>query len=94
MLIDDRGWYLCWLVVDTGHISDVLLDVSVWQVRCLSVKTANWWPSALVLIPTGLIQSIDWQSQIVNLRIDQAFGQQARSASRRALSMGHLLKPC
>ena len=44
----------------------------MWQFRCLSVKTANWWPSALVLIPTGLIQSIDWQSQIVNLRIDQA----------------------
>jgi uncharacterized protein YrrD len=66
------GYKLAAIDGGIGHVSDFLIDDRTWKIQCLSLNTGDWWPSAVVLIPTGVIQSIDWEAELVHAKIDQA----------------------
>ncbi|BFU90605.1 MAG: hypothetical protein NTAFB01_17920 [Nitrospira sp.] len=48
-----------------GHIEDLVIDHEDWIVRYAEVDTRNWLPGKKVLVPTGRIKQIDWQSRSV-----------------------------
>jgi hypothetical protein len=43
-----------------GHVDDFYLDDRRWIARFLAVKTTSWFPQRTALIPTGMIEGIDW----------------------------------
>ena len=54
---------------EIGHIEDLVIDQEDWIVRYAEVDTRNWLPGKKVLVPTGRIQQIDWQSQSVAMSL-------------------------
>jgi hypothetical protein len=54
-----------------GHVEDFLLGDVDWSIRYLVVDTKNWWPGKRVLISPRSASDIDWQHQLVNLKVDR-----------------------
>ena len=52
-----------------GHLEDLVVDDEDWVVRYAEVDTRNWLPGKKVLVQTGRIQRIDWQSQSVTMAL-------------------------
>jgi hypothetical protein len=57
---------------DIGHISDFLINDDDWNIRLMVVDTGTWWPGTRVLIPVKTIKSVDWQTSVMLLSVDQA----------------------
>ena len=54
---------------EIGHLEDLVVDDEDWVVRYAEVDTRNWLPGKKVLVQTGRIQRIDWQSQSVTMAL-------------------------
>ena len=54
---------------EIGHIEDLVIDDEDWIVRYVEVDTRNWLPGKKVLVQTGRIKQIDWQSQSVTMSL-------------------------
>lgn len=54
---------------EIGHIEDLVVDDEDWIVRYVEVDTRNWLPGKKVLVQTGRIKQIDWQSQSVTMSL-------------------------
>ncbi len=50
---------------EIGHIEDLVVDDEDWIVRYAEIDTRNWLPGKKVLVQTGRIERIDWQSRSV-----------------------------
>lgn len=46
-----------------GHIADFLIDPRSWQIALVVVDTHNWLPDRLVLVPPGVVDSVDWSAR-------------------------------
>jgi hypothetical protein len=54
---------------DIGHAEDFLIDAALWQVRYMTVHTANWWPGEKVLISPRSVDWIDVARGIIQLDV-------------------------
>ena len=54
---------------DIGHAEDFLIDTASWQVRYMTVHTANWWPGEKVLISPRSVDWIDVARGIIQLDV-------------------------
>jgi len=54
---------------DIGHAEDFLVDTASWQVRYMTVHTANWWPGEKVLISPRSVDWIDVARGIIQLDV-------------------------
>ena len=54
---------------EIGHIEDLVIDDEDWIVRYVEVDTRNWRPGKKVLVQTGRLKQIDWQSQSVTMSL-------------------------
>ena len=53
-----------------GHVQDFVFDDASWTIRYLVIDTRNWWPGGKkVLIATHWIESIDWASRTVHVKL-------------------------
>ncbi|MEO6624113.1 MAG: PRC-barrel domain-containing protein [Burkholderiaceae bacterium] len=53
-----------------GHVKDFIVDDLSWAIRYLVVDTRNWWPGGRkVLIATHWIDSIDWATSTVSVKL-------------------------
>ena len=53
-----------------GHVQDFVFDDESWTIRYLVIDTRNWWPGGKkVLIATHWIESIDWATSTVHVKL-------------------------
>ena len=53
-----------------GHVQDFVFDDESWEIRYLVVDTRNWWPGGRkVLVAKHWIDSVDWASQTVSVKL-------------------------
>jgi hypothetical protein len=57
---------------ELGRIKDFFFDDESWVVRYAVVDTGTWLPGRKVLITPGIIEVIDWQSEIVHCLLTKA----------------------
>lgn len=55
---------------EIGHVEDMLVDEN-WAIRYLVVNTRNWWLGHSVLIAPQWIESIEWASATVSVRLSR-----------------------
>lgn len=65
---DLRGYAIAAQDGEIGHVDDVLLEDSTWEIRHFMVDTRNWLPGRKVLITPGSIRSLDWATS--DVRVD------------------------
>lgn len=63
-----------------GHVEDLRVDDRNWAVCDLVVDTRDWLPGKRVLIPPSAVQSIDWSTREVRLRMNRGDVARARPA--------------
>lgn len=56
---------------DIGHIADFLIEDGDWSLHYLVVGTRDWWPGKKVLISPRSIESTDWATRTMNLKVDR-----------------------
>lgn len=56
---------------ELGNIKDVYFDDHRWAVRYLVVETGDWLKGRKVLISPIAVESIDWNQQVVHVRLTQ-----------------------
>jgi hypothetical protein len=63
-----------------GQVDDFELDGESWAITGIIVDTKKWWPGGLVRIAPGDVESIDWHTRKMHLRLsrDEAKAAQAR----------------
>lgn len=54
-----------------GHIQDFIIDDATWTIRYLIVDTQNWLPGKKVLISPLWIESVNWDSSKVVVKINR-----------------------
>lgn len=64
-----RGYHIHASDGELGHVSDFLIDEETWQIRYLVLDTRNWWPGKHVLIAPKWIDSINWESASVSVKV-------------------------
>lgn len=55
-----------------GHIENVLIDDTSWDVRYLIVDTRNWWMGQHVLISPYAVEGISWADHRISLTVTRA----------------------
>ncbi len=57
---------------DVGHVEDLLIDDTTWEIRFIVVDTRNWWPGKKVVLSPQSIANISWPEShvVVNLTRD------------------------
>jgi sporulation protein YlmC with PRC-barrel domain len=55
-----------------GHVEDIRVDDRNWSVSDLVVDTRDWLPGKKVLVPSSVIEDIDWKMREVRLRVRRA----------------------
>lgn len=63
-----------------GHVEDIRLDDRNWAVSDLVVDTRDWLPGKKVLVPPSAVDSIDWNTREVRLRMSRADVDRSRAA--------------
>lgn len=54
---------------DVGHITDLFVDASTWQVRYLVVETGHWLPDRQVLLPPAVLTGQNWGSETASVAL-------------------------
>jgi uncharacterized protein YrrD len=54
---------------EIGHVDDFLVDDKSWAIAGMVVDTTNWLPGGQVVIPAEAIESVDWASRHVSVRM-------------------------
>jgi uncharacterized protein YrrD len=62
-----------------GHVEDLVFDDQDWMVRYVEVDTRNWLPGKKVLVPTGRVMQIDWDTRSVSMSLPRHAIQSAPS---------------
>jgi uncharacterized protein YrrD len=57
---------------DIGHLTDLVIDDSTWQIQYLVVNTGNWLFQRKVLIPCTSLENIRWADRKVHLSLLRA----------------------
>jgi hypothetical protein len=52
-----------------GHVEDFLVDLDNWAIADMVIDTRNWLPGKKVRIAPGEIESVDWASKEVRVRL-------------------------
>jgi hypothetical protein len=52
-----------------GHIENLLIDDSSWDIRYLVVDTRNWWPGEHVLVSPYAVREISWSEHRIELNV-------------------------
>ena len=55
-----------------GHVENVLIDDTGWDVRYLIVDTGNWWMGKHVLISPYAVVNISWADRRMSLSVTNA----------------------
>lgn len=56
---------------EIGRVEDFLIDDADWGINYIKANTGNWWSSHEVLLTPRLVESLDWASQRINLRVNR-----------------------
>ena len=56
---------------DIGHLKDLIVDDSTWQIQYLVVNAGNWLFQRMVLIPWIALESISWADRSVRVSISR-----------------------
>jgi hypothetical protein len=54
-----------------GHLSDVMIDDSNWEIHYFIVDTRNWWPGRDVLMSPHAVRSIEWSTREIHLDVSR-----------------------
>jgi hypothetical protein len=52
-----------------GHVEDLLVDIDDWAITDIVVDTRNWLPGRKVRVSPGAIESVDWATRQVRVRL-------------------------
>jgi hypothetical protein len=55
-----------------GHVEDLLLDESTWEIRFVVVDTRNWWPGKRVIIAPEWADHVGWDDGKVYVHLTRA----------------------
>ncbi len=66
-----KGYHIKAIDDELGHVVDMLINRERAEVTHFVVDTVNWWPSKHVLIETGSIKDIDWETQKFTTSLDR-----------------------
>jgi hypothetical protein len=72
-----KGYYVHAVDGDIGHVENVLVDDSNWEVRYFVIATRNWWPGKIVQLSPYAVKDIDWFGEHINMNVTR---DQVRSA--------------
>jgi hypothetical protein len=72
-----KGYYVHALDGDIGHVENVLVDDTNWEIRYLIIATRNWWPGKVVQLAPYAVKDIDWFGEHINMNVSR---DQVRSA--------------
>jgi hypothetical protein len=64
-----QGYYIQAKDGEIGHLDDFVVEDTTWGLRYLVVDTRNWLPGKKVLISHKWVNSIDWNTQIVEVEM-------------------------
>ena len=62
-----EGYHIAASDGDIGHLKDVIVDDSTWQIQYLVVNTGNWLFQRKVLIPCISLETIRWADRRVHV---------------------------
>ena len=65
------GYYIRATDGDIGHVEDLLIDDTAWDVRYIIIDTRNWWAGEKVLISPHSASQIDWQEKLISLDVSR-----------------------
>jgi sporulation protein YlmC with PRC-barrel domain len=57
---------------DIGHVDDLLLDETTWEIRFVVIDTGNWFSGKKVLAPIAWIERVDWPQSSIHVQATQA----------------------
>ncbi len=64
-----RGYHIRAGDGEIGHIENLLIDSSAWNVRYLIVDTRNWWPGKHVLLSPSAVSEVSWSQHEMCLNV-------------------------
>jgi sporulation protein YlmC with PRC-barrel domain len=70
-LAEVDGYYIHATDGDLGHVENLLMEDSTWDIRYLIVDTRNWWPGQKVLVSPFAVLDIDWPERKIDLNISR-----------------------
>jgi hypothetical protein len=76
---DLSGYHIVAADGEIGHVVDFLIDDETWIVRYIVMDTRNWLPGKHVLVIPSLVESMDWESRKVRVRVSREAIRQAPS---------------
>lgn len=68
-LVEVHGYHIDAIDGEIGHLSDVMVDDSVWSITYLVIATRNWWPGQHVLVSPGAVTEIRWADRRIAVDI-------------------------
>lgn len=66
-----KGYKLNGVDGDVGSVKEFFFDDKFWTIRYLVANTGNWFTNKQVLISPYLIQSVDYESELVNVNLSK-----------------------
>jgi hypothetical protein len=66
-----KGYKLNGIDGEVGSVSEFFFDEKFWTIRYLIANTGNWFTNRKVLISPYLIQSVDYDSELVNINLSK-----------------------
>ncbi len=64
-----KGYKINAMDADIGRVKEFFFDDRFWTIRYLVVETGNWFNSKQVLISPYFIQTVDYESELVNVNL-------------------------
>jgi PRC-barrel domain len=74
-----RGFHIHALDGEIGHLDDILLDESTWELRYLVIDTANWIGGRHVLLSPNLVTAIDVEHERIEVSLTREEIEHSRS---------------
>ena len=65
---------------DIGHVENLLVDNSNWEIRYFVIATRNWWPGKVVQLAPYAVKDVDWFGERIDMNVSR---EQVRSAPAR-----------
>ena len=66
-----RGYAVHALDGDIGHVENLLVDDSNWEIRYLVIATRNWWPGKIVRLSPYAVKAVDWFGQRIDMNVSR-----------------------
>jgi len=62
-----KGYHVHATDGDIGHVENLIVDDTGWDIRYLIVDTRNWWAGKHVLVSPYAVREIDWAERYIRL---------------------------